>query len=77
MTPLERLQAAINDAGYLWTDEMLSAFKEMCTAASTPLNGDQVMKLWHQSNGHAMRFAALIESWHGMLPKIFEVKRDV
>jgi len=76
MTPIERLHAAINDAGYAWSDEMLRAYKEAYEAMSTPLNGDQVMKLWQQSNGHAMRFAALIESWHGMLPKIFEVQRD-
>ena len=77
MTPLERLQAAINDAGYMWTDEMLKAFQEACSVVCQPLNGDQVLKLWQQSNGHAMRFAALIESWHGMLPKIFEDKKDV
>lgn len=78
MTPLERLQAAINEAGYVWTEEMMSAYKEAIDAISTPLNGDQVLKLWQQSNGHAMRFAALIESWHGMLPSIFgEKKNDI
>ena len=56
---------------------MLSAYQEVCEAMSKPLNGDQVLKLWQQSNGHAMRFAALIESWHGMLPKIFEEEKDV
>lgn len=77
MTPLEKLQSAITEAGYVWTDEMLRAYKDAYEAMSTPLNGDQVLQLWRQSNGHAMRFAALIESWHGMLPKIFGEKRDV
>lgn len=77
MTPIERLREAITKAGCVWTEEMLSAYQEVCEAMSTPLNGDQVLKLWQQSNGHAMRFAALIESWHGMLPKIFEEEKDV
>jgi len=71
MTPLERLGRAINDAGYSWTDEMVSAYTEAIETLCTPLNGDQVIALWQQSNGHAMRFAALIESFHGMIPKIF------
>lgn len=77
MTPLEKLQEAITEAGYVWTEDMLSAFKEACEAMSTPMNGDQVIKLWQQSNGHAIRFAALIESWHGMLPSVFGEKKDV
>lgn len=77
MTPLEKLQSEITEAGYVWTDEMLKAYQEAYETMSTPLNGDQVLKLWHQSNGHAMRFAALIESWHGMLPKIFERNKNV
>jgi hypothetical protein len=77
MTPLERLVKAINDSGYVWTDEMLNAYKEMIDTVSTPLNGDQVLQLWRQSNGHAMRFAALIESWHGLLPSIFGEREDV
>ena len=77
MTPLEKLQAAITEAGYVWTEEMLSAFQEAHEAISTPMNGDQVLKLWQQSNGHAMRFAALIESWHGLVPSIFGEKKDV
>lgn len=77
MTPLEKLQSAITEAGYVWTDEMLKAYQEAYEAMSTPLNGEQVLKLWQQSNGHAMRFAALIESWHGMLPSIFERKQSV
>ena len=71
MTPLEQLGKAITDAGYVWTEEMLLAYTEAMKAMSSPLNGDQVLKLWQQSNGHAMRFAALIESWHGLLPTIF------
>lgn len=77
MTPLERMQAAINEAGYVWTEEMLNAYKEMLDTVSTPLNGDQVIKLWQQSKGHAIRFASLIESWHGLLPNMFEEKDDV
>lgn len=77
MTPIERLQLAINEAGYAWTDEMLNAYKEIMLTVSTPLNGDQVIKLWQQSNGHAMKFAALIESWHGLLPEVFSEKKDV
>ena len=76
MTPLERLHAAINDAGYVWSEEMLNAYKEAYETMSTPLNGDQVLKLWQQSNGQAMRFAALIESWHGLLPTVFARKQD-
>jgi len=71
MTPIEKLGEAITEAGYVWTDEMLQAYQEVIETMSTPMNGDQVMRLWQQSNGHAMRFAALIESWHGMLPSIF------
>ena len=77
MTPLEKLEAAITEAGCVWTDEMLKAYKEAYEVMSTPLNGDQVMKLWQQSNGNTMRFAALIESWHGVLPSIFERKNNV
>ena len=76
MTPLERLQYAINEAGHVWTEEMLNAYKEAYETMSTPLNGDQVLKLWQQSNGQAMRFAALIESWHGLLPTVFARKKD-
>ena len=36
-----------------------------------PLNGDQVITLWQQSHGHAMRFAALLESYHGIVSNIF------
>jgi hypothetical protein len=77
MTPLEQLGKAITDAGYVWTEEMLLAYTEAMKAISSPLNGDQVLKLWQQSNGHAMRFAALIESWHGLLPSIFKEEKDV
>ena len=78
MTPIERLGRAITAAGYEWNEEMIMAYKEaMETAMTIPLNGDQVLKLWQQSNGHAMRFAALIESWHGLLPTIFEGDKDV
>lgn len=77
MTPLERLRTAINNAGYAWSDEMSRAYEEAYEAMSKPLNGDQVMKLWQQSNGNTMRFAALIESWHGMLPSIFGEKKNV
>lgn len=72
MTPIERLGRAITEAGYEWNEEMLMAYKDAMEAMiTTPLNGDQVLKLWQQSNGHAVRFAALIESWHGLLPTIF------
>ena len=77
MTPIERLGQAITEAGYVWTEEMLMAYKESMESLCTPLNGDQVLALWRQSNGHAMRFAALIESFHGLLPKVFEDKKDV
>jgi hypothetical protein len=77
VTPLEKLQEAITEAGYVWTDEMLNAYKEACEVTSTPMNGDQVRRLWQQSNGNAIRFAALIESWHGMVPSIFGEKKDV
>jgi len=74
-TPLERLGEAITEAGYVWTEEMLMSYTEAMESLSSPLNGDQVIKLWQQSNGHAMRFAALIESWHGLLPKMFEINK--
>lgn len=38
-----------------------------------PLNGDQTLTLWRQSNGHAMRFAALIESYHGIITQFTKV----
>jgi hypothetical protein len=76
MTPLEQLGKAITDAGYTWTEEMLLAYTEALQSMSSPLNGDQVIKLWQQSNGHAMKFAALIESWHGLLPTIFKEGKD-
>lgn len=31
-----------------------------------PMNGDQVLRLWRESNGHVLRFAALLESFHGI-----------
>jgi len=71
MTPLEKLSRAINEAGYDWTEDMTNAYAEAIESFCTPLSGDQVIALWQQSNGHAMRFAALIESFHGMIPKIF------
>ena len=77
MTPIEKLGRAITEAGYEWAEEMLLAYTEALKAMTSPLNGDQVLKLWQQSNGHAMRFAALIESWHGMLPSIFKEDKDV
>jgi hypothetical protein len=77
MSPLERLAEAITEAGYHWNEEMLQAYKEAKEAMSTPMNGDQVIKLWQQSNGNAMKFAALIESWHGMVPSIFGEKKNV
>ena len=77
MSPLERLAEAITEAGYCWNEEMLQAYKEAVEVMSKPMNGDQVKKLWQQSNGNAMRFAALIESWHGMVPTIFGEKKDV
>lgn len=77
MTPIEKLGRAITEAGYEWTEEMLLAYTESLKAMTSPLNGDQVLKLWQQSNGHAMRFAALIESWHGMLPSVFKEDKDV
>ena len=39
-----------------------------------PLNGDQTITLWQQSRGHAMRFAALIESYHGITNEFFKVE---
>lgn len=39
----------------------------------TPLNGDQTLTLWRQSQGHAMRFAALIESYHGICHEFHKV----
>ncbi len=77
MSPLERLAEAITEAGYHWNEEMLQAYKEAIEVMSKPMNGDQVKRLWQQSNGNAMRFAALIESWHGMVPTIFGEKKDV
>lgn len=38
-----------------------------------PLNGDQTLTLWRQSQGHAMRFAALIESYHGITTQFTKV----
>lgn len=76
MTPIERLGQAITEAGYVWTEEMLVAYKEVMESMCTPLNGDQVIALWQQSNGHAIRFAALIESFHGMIPKVFSEGKD-
>lgn len=40
---------------------------------ATPLNGDQVITLWQQSHGHAVRFAALLESYHGIVNEFFKV----
>ena len=77
MTPIERLGRAITEAGYIWTEEMLEAYTEAMESLCKPLNGDQVIALWQQSNGHAMRFAALIESFHGLIPRIFDDKKDV
>lgn len=77
MSPLERLAEAITEAGYHWNEEMLQAYKEAIEVMPKPMNGDQVKRLWQQSNGNAMRFAALIESWHGMVPSIFGEKKDV
>lgn len=76
MTPIERLAKAITEAGYIWTEEMTEAYKDSMEMLSKPMNGDQVLKLWQQSNGHAMRFAALIESWHGIIPKFFEESKN-
>lgn len=42
----------------------------------TPLNGDQTLTLWRQSSGHAMRFAALIESYHGICNQVFYKDED-
>ena len=36
--------------------------KEKCS----PLNGDQVRKMWQASSGDVMRFASMIESFHGI-----------
>lgn len=36
--------------------------KEKCT----PLNGDQVRKMWQSCGGEVMRFVAMIESFHGI-----------
>ena len=76
MTPIERLGRAITEAGYVWTEEMLNAYTEAMESLSKPLNGDQVIALWQQSSGHAIRFAALVESFHGLIPKIFDDKKD-
>lgn len=76
-TPIERLGRAITKAGYVWTEEMIMSYKEAMESLLSPLNGDQVLQLWRQSNGHAMRFAALIESWHGLLPKMFGGSGDI
>ena len=55
---------------------MLNAYTEAMESLSKPLNGDQVIALWQQSSGHAIRFAALVESFHGLIPKIFDDKKD-
>lgn len=31
-----------------------------------PLNEDQILELWRQSGGHTIRFARLLESFHGI-----------
>lgn len=31
-----------------------------------PLNDDQILALWKESGGHAIKFARLIESFHGI-----------
>ena len=46
--------------------------KELDNKAA-PLNGDQVITLWQQSHGHAVRFAALLESYHGIVNEFFKV----
>lgn len=31
-----------------------------------PLNDEQILALWNEAKGHAVRFARLIESFHGV-----------
>jgi hypothetical protein len=72
MNPIKRLGEAITKAGYEWNEEMTQAYNDAMEMMSKPMNGDQVMKLWQQSNGNPIRFASLMESWHGLVPSIFE-----
>lgn len=33
---------------------------------NVPLNDEQILALWKESGGHAIRFARLLESFHGI-----------
>ena len=47
-------------------NRQLRARNERLEKENNPANESQVMAMWKVSNGHVLRFAKLLESYHGI-----------
>jgi hypothetical protein len=47
-------------------NRQLRARNERLEREQAPANDSQVMAMWRVSNGHVLRFASLLESYHGI-----------